>query len=522
MRTLLGLFCALLERTTAVRAVPLIRPAIEHRIRVHPSNPQSEPLVIRFLLGLLSLTSLGVAADRPNILVILCDDLGYGDLGCYGHPHIKTPNLDKLAADGIRFTDFYSAAPVCSPSRVGLLTGRSPNRAGVFDWIPATNSKKARPDAREQVHMRAGETTVAQLLREAGYATCMSGKWHCNSRFNHESQPQPGDAGFDHWFGTQNNAAPSHENPRNYVRNGEPVGPLQGFSCQLAVDEVIKWLDRPTDKSKPFFVYLAFHEPHEPVASPGNLVAEYRSVAENEDQAQYFANVANVDNAVGRLVSHLDKTNVRDNTLIVFTSDNGPETLNRYRNASRSHGSPGPLRGMKLHTHDAGFRVAGIMNWRGTIKAGQTSGEPVSSLDFLPTFCAVAGKPLPSGRRFDGKSFLPALKGQRIERKPLVWCYYNAINEARVAMRYGDFKVLARLPDVGKLQNVTTRNIKALKGVRLTDVEIYDVRKDRGESKNLARQDREFATELRHMLQKEYDELLAGSHIWTPAAGDPQ
>ncbi|MEM7479445.1 MAG: sulfatase-like hydrolase/transferase, partial [Planctomycetota bacterium] len=168
-----------------------------------------------------------LADDRPNIVVILCDDLGYGDLECYGHPIIKTPHLNALAASGIRLTSCYSAAPVCSPSRVGLLTGRSPNRAGVYDWIPAAS--RPRPDARDQVHMRKDEVTLPSLLQARGYATCMSGKWHCNAKFNSPAQPQPGDMGFDHWFGTQNNAAPSHENPRNYVRNGEKVGALEGF-----------------------------------------------------------------------------------------------------------------------------------------------------------------------------------------------------------------------------------------------------------------------------------------------------
>jgi arylsulfatase A len=135
---------------------------------------------------------------KPNIVVILCDDLGYGDLACYGHPAIKTPYLDQMAKDGIRFTDFYSTAPVCSPSRVGLLTGRSPNRAGVYDWIPGGRD----------IHMRESEITIPQLLKKVGYATCMSGKWHCNGKFNSPQQPQPDDAGFDHWFATQNNASP--------------------------------------------------------------------------------------------------------------------------------------------------------------------------------------------------------------------------------------------------------------------------------------------------------------------------
>lgn len=476
--------------------------------------------LLPWLCVALCVTSQLRADDRPNIVVILCDDLGYGDLACYGHPHIQTPHLDRLAAEGIRFTDFYSAAPVCSPSRVGLLTGRSPNRAGVFDWIPVA-AKKPRPDAREQVHMRRSEITIAHLLKAAGYATCMSGKWHCNSRFNDPRQPQPGDSGFDHWFGTQNNAAPSHENPNNYVRNGAPAGKLDGFSCQLAVDEVLTWLGDRDDKQQPFFVYLAFHEPHEPVASPEKLVARYRSVARNEDEAHYFANVHNVDLAVGRLVEHLDRNQLRDNTLLVFTSDNGPETLNRYRSANRSYGSPKPLRGMKLHTHDAGFRVAGIMNWPAKIKAGQTISEPVSSLDFLPTFCKLAGAALPADRELDGTSFLPVLDGKPVQRKPLVWCYFNAINEARVAMRDGEWKVLARLDGarVRRMQNVTAEKRDRLARVQLTDVEVYRISEDHSETTNLAETDQKLAREKLQQLQREYDRLLAGSHLWTPATG---
>ncbi|MGV2334603.1 MAG UNVERIFIED_CONTAM: sulfatase-like hydrolase/transferase [Planctomycetaceae bacterium] len=208
------------------------------------------------------------AADpRPSIVVILCDDLGAGDLSCQGHPVIRTENLDRLAAEGIRFTNFYSAAPVCSPSRTGLLTGRSPNRAGIYDWIPAVGDRPARKaegggrtDARDQVHLRRGEVTLPAILKAAGYDTCLSGKWHCNSRFNSPDQPQPGDFGFDHWFATQNNAGPSHHNPTNFVRNGKPAGPLEGYSCGLVVDEVVQWLkNRNTSpETSPFSPTLHF------------------------------------------------------------------------------------------------------------------------------------------------------------------------------------------------------------------------------------------------------------------------
>jgi arylsulfatase A len=455
------------------------------------------------------------AESRPNIVVLLCDDLGYGDLECYGHPHIKTPNLNKLAGGGIRFTDFYSAAPVCSPSRVGLLTGRSPNRAGVYDWIPPAG--KPKPDAREQVHMRGGETTISQLLQQAGYATCLAGKWHCNSAFNSPAQPQPGDFGFDHWLATQNNAAPSHRQPTNFVRNGQPIGPTEDFSCQLVVSEVIDWLQRRDDREQPFFLFVPFHEPHEPVASPDDLVAEYTKVAVSADQAQYFANVANVDRAVGRLIAELDRLKERDNTLVIFTSDNGPETLNRYRGARRSYGQPGPLRGMKLHTTDAGFRVAGIMNWPGHIKAGQTVSVPVSSLDFLPTFCRLADRDIPADLPLDGTDFRPALEGQPLDRaKPLVWAYFNALNEQRVAMRDGNWKVLAKLNGgkVPKLQNITAETLPLVRDAKLTDVEVYEITNDINESKDLADSMPDLAKSLTEKLERAYRELVTTSHVW--------
>ncbi|MFK7766607.1 MAG: sulfatase-like hydrolase/transferase [Mariniblastus sp.] len=455
----------------------------------------------------------------PNIVVFLCDDLGYGDLECFGHPHIKTPNLNQMAADGIRFTDFYSAAPVCSSSRVGLLTGRNPNRAGVYDWIPPAN-KNARADGREQVHMRIEEATIPSVLKSAGYATCMAGKWHCNSRFNDKTQPQPGDFGFDHWLATQNNAAPSHKHPNNFIRNGKRVGKTESFSCNFVAKEASNWLRKhnAAKPEQPFFIYIAFHEPHEPVSSPKKLVDEYKPVAKSNDQAQYFANVANVDVAVGRFLKTLDELKLRENTLVIFTSDNGPETLNRYKSANRSFGTPNPLRGMKLHTHEAGFRVAGIMRWPNQIESGQTVSVPVSSLDFLPTFCDLAKTEKPD-RHLDGANFLPALKGETIERaQPLFWMYLNAINQSRVAMRDGKWKVLARL-DGGKfprMQNVTPERMKKIQAAKLTDIEIYDLSTDVAESKNLAAEMPEFAKKQKEKLRELFDSANQDSHVWTP------
>lgn len=474
-------------------------------------------------LGLVALAASGVSAaeTRPNVVVVLCDDLGFGDLGCYGHPHIQTPNLDRLAAEGIRFTNFYAAAAVCSASRVGLMTGRSPNRAGVYDWIPeAKATGDAKPDARELVHMQRHEVTLPQLLKTVGYATCMAGKWHCNSVFNDAAQPQPGDAGFDHWMATQNNAGPSHENPRNFVRNGQQVGEMQGFSCQLVVDEGINWMEKQTaaHPDQPFFMYLAFHEPHEPVASPPELVEKYATVAVEADQAQYFANVHNVDLAVGRFVEKLNQLKIRDNTLIVFSSDNGPETLRRYKKGNRSWGRTGILRGVKLHTHDGGYHVAGIMNWPSGIKNAHTDTNVASSLDLLPTVCELAGAKLPTERPLDGISLVPLLtSGDMPERtKPLVWTYFNAINDAKVAMRIGPWKVLAQL-NSGKFpryENLTPKRLQEAKDATLTDFEIYKISDDPGETLNLAGRGLENEMQLEQQLESEYRSLVNDSFAW--------
>ena len=469
---------------------------------------------------LLPVTTFAVDA-RPNFVVVLCDDLGYGDLACFGHPKIKTARLDRMAKEGVRFSNFYSSAPVCSPSRVGLMTGRSPNRAGVFDWIPPAGAGK-RDDNRDLVHLRREEPTIASLLKKAGYATCMSGKWHCNSRFNNAAQPQPGDAGFDHWFATQNNASPSHINPKNFVRNGTPVGPLRGSSCQLVVDEAIDWLEKQQKATpdQPFFIYVAYHEPHEPVASPDALVKKYLAVSKNRNQAEYFANVHNLDAATGRLLDSLDRLGVEKNTLVVFSSDNGPETLNRYGGAGRSYGTPAPLRGMKLWTTEAGFRVSGIARWPGTIPAGKVSSEVVSALDLLPTFCSLAGVKLPKGRTFDGTNCTAALKGGSLVReKPLIWCYYNAINERRVAMREGDWKVLARLVDgdgkpLKSLQNLHPGNAANVKSAKLADVQIFKVVDDIAEKTDLATSQPDEAKRLRAKLETAYAQLVENSWVW--------
>ena len=207
-------------------------------------------LQLTWLLSCLLLTGThSVAAAepdrRPNIVVVLADDLGYGDLACYGHQRIKSPRIDRFATEGLLFSDCYAAAANCSPSRTGLMTGRTPYRVGIHNWIPMFSP----------MHVGRDEVTVAQLLQQSGYQTCHVGKWHLNGQFNLPSQPQPSDHGFDHWFATQNNALPTHHNPTNFVRNGSAVGRLKGYSAQIVAGEAIHWLGQ-RDSSRPFFLFV--------------------------------------------------------------------------------------------------------------------------------------------------------------------------------------------------------------------------------------------------------------------------
>lgn len=423
---------------------------------------------------------------RDNVVVVLCDDLGYGDLGCNGHPVIKTPNLDRFAAEGTKLTDCHAAAPVCSPARAGLLTGRTPYRCGVYDWIPANSP----------MHLPSTEITVATLLTHNGYATCHSGKWHCNGKFNLRDQPQPGDHGFDHWFSTQNNARPTHQDPDNFVRNGRAAGPLQGFSSTLIVQEAIDWLRDGWDRSRPFCLFLWFHAPHEPIATGPQFMDMYQG----HDEAIYYGNVSQMDHEFGRLMRTLDEMKLHDETFVMFTSDNGPETLNRYQGAHRSFGSPGPLRGMKLHLYEGGIRVPGLVRWPGRTRPGTVCEEPINGTDVLPTLCDIAGVATPQDRPLDGVSIVPALGGTPLERHvPLYWRYDRALSRPfTVAMREGHWKILANN--------------------QMTRFELYNLRDDLAEKHNLADTQPERLERMKQALVKLHAQIDAEGPKWPQQA----
>jgi arylsulfatase A len=437
---------------------------------------------------------------RPNIVLVLADDLGYGDLACYGSREVKTPNLDKFAAEGLRLTSCYAGHPNCSPSRAALMTGRTPSRVGIRNWIPEGSP----------VHLRASEITIATLLHQAGYRTCHAGKWHLTGQFNEKTQPQAGDHGFDHWFGTQNNALPNHRNPDNFVRNGREVGKLNGYSAELVADEAIGWLKSGRDKTKPFFLYACFHEPHEPIASADRFQRLYPHA--DPAYAAHHANITQMDDAFGRLMAALDAEGLRDNTFVMFTSDNGPAITVQH-----PYGSAGPLRDKKGFVTEGGIRVAGMVRWPGKIGAGQVSDEPVCGVDFLPTVCELTGIQPPRDRTIDGTSIVPLFSGQMIRRsEPLYWHFNRADGEYQVAVRGGDWKLLARLDKLPPRRgnDLTDEDEQAFKTAEPVSFALYNLRTDIGETQDLAAAEPEKLAELKALLVKTYHAVRGESPVW--------
>ena len=421
-------------------------------------------------------------AAQPNLILFLADDLGYGDLASYGHPIIKTPNLDAFAQQGVRLTQCYSASAVCSPSRSALLTGRTPFRNGVYTWIAEGGV----------AHLRTSEIALPRLLKGAGYATCHSGKWHLNGLFNNLAQPQPGDHGYDWWMATQNNAGPSHENPSNFVRNGQPVGPLQGYSAPLVVSEAITWLQEKRDTSKPFFLAVWTHEPHYPIKSDPKFKALYPNLTDDV-QREHHANVTQMDHAFGMLMKSLDEQKLTDSTFVFFTSDNGPEGDGI---TTPGRGSSGGLRERKRSMHEGGIRVPGLARWPGHLKPGTTSDVPVIGSDVFPTMLAIAGVKPPADRVLDGVNILPVLTGTvtKLARpQPLYWRLNMAPN-ARVAMRVDDWKILAN--------------------AELTEFELYNLKTDARETTDLQATEPQRFAALRDQLLKHHAAVEAEGPDW--------
>ena len=440
-------------------------------------------------LVLLAATSLS-AASRPNVVFLLADDLGYRDIGCYGGP-VKTPVLDKLAAGGVRFTDFHSGAPGCSHSRASFLTGRHHYRAGVYSVITERLHK---------MHLLKSETTIAEVLKENGYATAHFGKWHLGMPVQNRKNPTPADHGFDYWFGLVNGPGSSHKNPTQFLRNGKRVGQIKGYSCQIVVDEALTWLNEKRDAKEPFFLNLWFNEPHAPIAAPDEIVSRYGAL--NDQAAIYSGTIDNTDRAIGRLVARLEKLGELDNTIIVYASDNG--SYRQERN--------GELRGKKGSQFEGGHRVPGIFYWKGGIPGGRVEDEPAAAVDLLPTLCGLIGIDKPGGVHLDGSDLAPLLtRSDTFERhQPLFW-----ISGANMVVRIGDHTLFASGTARSPIDSKTAKRLmEQIRGILGDDLEkgLDDKKlRDRLFSQNMKIANPE-ANRLRHQLR----DLYYFNEAWIP------
>jgi arylsulfatase A len=392
---------------------------------------------------------------KPNVVLIFVDDMGYGDLGCYGHPNIKTPNIDNMANEGIRFTSFYAVAPVCTPSRAGLLTGRYPIRS-----IP-TNCGPSSPDKGLPV----SEITVANILKDAGYKTAAIGKWH----LGHAKHFLPTSRGFDSFYGlpysndmilpwcpwlTENDTLFMYE-------NDEPVKAIGFKQDNLMVEYTKKAVEYiETQKDSPFFLYLAHAMPHLPISTSAEFIGK-------SDGGLYGDVVETLDWSVGQILETLKKQDLDKNTLVIFTSDNGPwqnlpERMLQKGVKPWHGGTTGLLRGSKATTYEGGFRVPGILRWPGQIPQNQVSSEMATTMDLFTTIVQIAGAELPTDRDIDGNNILTLLKGE--DKSPTQKLFY--FNGAKAeAIRSGNWKL------------------------RITDtngIELYDLKNDPSEKYNQA------------------------------------
>ena len=364
---------------------------------------QSRRTFLKLATGSIAAMQAQPTAGRlPNFIMLFADDMGYGDLGCYGSPNNRTPNLDRMAEEGIRFTSFYTAAAVCTPSRVGLLTGRNPVRAGLPNNLG--------PDSKGGLPLT--EITLAQLLKQRGYKTMAIGKWHLG---HNPQEYMPTSRGFDSYLGLlySNDMIPPFvktEHPLHLYRNTEPVELMtdQSNLTERYTDEGLKFI-KSAAKS-PFFLYLPYAMPHLPVSTSKRF--------QNQSRGGPYGDVIEaIDWSVGEILKTVKDLGLERDTMIVFASDNGPwlnlpKRMLQQGNEPWHTGSKGLLRGSKGTTYEGGPRVPGIMRWPGVIPARQISSDMASTMDILPTFVKAAGGTLPIDRVYDGYDLMQHLRGR--------------------------------------------------------------------------------------------------------------
>lgn len=435
----------------------------------------------RFLIaiGLIGGMSVpAIAADKvPNIIVILIDDMGWTDLGCQGSDFYLTPNIDRLAKEGLRFTNGYSACPVCSPTRAALMTGKTPARLHLTDWLPGRkdmpSQKLARPTILQQLPLE--EVTIAEALKPAGYTSASIGKWHLGG-----NGFLPTDQGFDKNVGGTATGSP----PSGYFNFKTPTlsaADAKEYLTDRLTDEALHFID--DNKEKPFFLYLPHYTVHIPLQAKEELIQKYKAMKPgvNHQNAIYAAMIHSLDEGVGRLLKQLDDLKLSDNTLVIFTSDNGGLSVMEGKNTPAT--SNAPLRTGKGYLYEGGIRVPWIFRWPARIKPG-VSDVPIITTDLFPTLLEIAGRMPPADYPGDGVSLLPMLERKRdLKPRALFWHYPHYSNQGGKpggAIRSGNDKLIQFYEDM--------------------HLELYDLAKDQSEKSDLAVKDPVKTAELQKLL----------------------
>ena len=421
-------------------------------------------------------------ARKPNFVIFLADDLGCHDLGAWGATDLKTPNIDALAASGVRFTNWYAAAPVCAPSRAALLTGRYPIRAGV-----PGNGQQLRPS----------ERTIASLLKPAGYSTGICGKWHLGA----SDETVPNAHGFDRFVGFHAGCIdyyshryywgePRTVNYHDLWRNRAEAFEDGQYSTELFAREAAEFVR--ANRASPFFLYVPFNGVHYPMHAPQKYVERFAGL--EPERRMYAAMLSAVDDGVGTVMSALREAGVIDNTLVFFAADNGAtrEARAGLNQKPAAAGDNRPFRGNKFSAFDGGMHVPMIMSWPGRIPKGQVLRQIGNHVDLLPTICTAAGVPIPTDRTMDGFDALPmAAAGAASKHDAIFWS-----SGGQLAVRRGSWKLVQN----GKTFDGTPEGAKALAGDDA--VFLSNVDEDPGESKNLRHENAALADELLTMAQK--------------------
>lgn len=407
----------------------------------------------------------GIENKKPNIIIFFTDDQGYADVGCYGAEGFETPHLDKLATEGIRFTDFYVAATVCTPSRAGLLTGRYPKRANLHEAVIFPYSEHGlSPD----------EFTMAEMLKNAGYATACIGKWH----LGHKEEYMPNNHGFDYFFGVpysndMDGYYYKHNDfqspPLPLYRNKEIIeeGPDQRYLTRMYTEEAVRFIQQ--EKENPFFLYLPHNMPHTPLHV--SEIFEGKS-----DLGIYGDVIMELDWSVGEIVKSLKQEGIYENTLFIFTSDNGPQV-----------GSALPLRGKKATTWEGGQRVPAIMVWPGKIPMNSKSSAMVTTMDLMPTLAAITRADIPSEISMDGADISGLLFSPETVKLPERPFYYYARNGKPEAVRLGKWKL-----HISKSIGWNSKEE--------FPVSLYNLELDISETENIAEMHPEIVEKLRSMI----------------------